>query len=147
VTARRGRTRKAQRPARSRTRRARGKASASAAAKLRASETNYARIWRVVARIPRGRVTTYGQVAELAGLPRAARQVGYAMHALPAGSRVPWQRVVNAAGAVSPRAAPGAEDVQRLVLEREGVRFDTRGRIDLARYGWRPGLGAARPRR
>lgn len=133
---------------------AQGKAGAGSAAKPRAQETSYERIWRVVARIPRGRVASYGQIAELAGLPRAARQVGYAMHALPAGSRVPWQRVVNAAGAVSSRAAPGAEDVQRLLLEREGVRFDARGRIDLARYAWRPhpadrgrGLGAARTRR
>jgi methylated-DNA-protein-cysteine methyltransferase related protein len=100
--------------------------------------SSYERIWRVVARIPRGRVASYGQVAELAGLPRAARQAGYAMHALPAGSRVPWQRVVNARGEVSPRSDGGGEDVQRALLEREGVAFDPRGRIDLARYGWRP---------
>lgn len=104
----------------------------------RPAASSYERIWRVVARIPRGRVASYGQVAELAGLPRAARQVGYAMHALPAGSRVPWQRVVSALGIVSPRAEPGAERVQRLLLEREGVCFDARGRIDLTRYGWRP---------
>jgi methylated-DNA-protein-cysteine methyltransferase-like protein len=104
----------------------------------RAPLSSYQRIWRVVARIPRGRVATYGQVAELAGLPRAARQAGYAMHALPSGSRVPWQRVVNARGEVSPRSNPGGELVQRVLLEREGVAFDARGRIDLARYGWRP---------
>jgi len=98
----------------------------------------YERIWRVVARIPRGRVATYGQVAELAGLPRSARQAGYAMHALPHGSWVPWQRVVNARGEVSARSDPGGELVQRALLEREGVAFDARGRIDLARYGWRP---------
>jgi len=107
--------------------------------KLPAREaSSYERIWRVVARIPRGRVATYGQVAELAGLPRAARQAGYAMHALPSGLRVPWQRVVNARGEVSPRSDPGGEQVQRVLLEREGVAFDPRGRIDLARYGWRP---------
>ncbi len=100
--------------------------------------SSYARIWRVAERIPRGRVATYGQVAELAGLPRAARQVGYAMHALPHGTRVPWQRVVNARGELSPRAEPGAELLQRALLEAEGVRFDVRGRIDLDRYGWRP---------
>ena len=98
----------------------------------------YQRIWRVVARIPRGRVATYGQVAELAGLPRAARQAGYAMHALPSGSRVPWQRVVNARGEVSPRSNPGSELIQRVLLEREGVAFNARGRIDLTRFGWRP---------
>lgn len=120
-----------------------------AARRVRAEESSYARIWRVVARIPRGRVASYGQVAELAGLPLAARRVGYAMHSLPAGSRVPWQRVVNAAGALSPRALPGGDELQRLLLEREGVCFDARGRIDLARYGWRPRSrpGAARPRR
>ena len=101
-------------------------------------DSSYERIWRVVSRIPRGRVATYGQVAELAGLPRAARQAGYAMHALPHGSRVPWQRVVNARGEVSARSDPGGALVQRALLEREGVAFDARGRIDLARFGWRP---------
>lgn len=103
-----------------------------------AGTSSYERIWRVAARIPRGRVTTYGQLAELAGLPQAARQAGYAMHALPSGSRVPWQRVVNARGEVSPRSDPAGELVQRVLLEREGVRFDARGRIDLATYGWPP---------
>jgi methylated-DNA-protein-cysteine methyltransferase-like protein len=92
----------------------------------------------VVARIPRGRVATNGQVAALAGLPRAARQAGYAMAALPSGSRIPWQRVVGARGELRPRRDPGGELVQRALLEREGVAFDARGRIDLARYGWRP---------
>ena len=100
--------------------------------------SSHERIWLVAARIPHGKVVTYGQLAELAGLPRAARQAGYAMHALPSGSRVPWQRVVNARGEVSPRSDPGGEVVQRMLLEREGVRFDGRGRIDLARYRWRP---------
>ena len=87
-------------------------------------------------RIPRGRVATYGQVAEVARLGRAARQVGYALHALPEGSDVPWHRVVNARGEISLRAS-GWEVPQRALLEREGVRFDARGRIDLARFGWR----------
>ena len=111
----------------------------AAATSAAAGEGGYQRIWRVAALIPRGKVASYGQLAELAGMPRAARQVGYAMHALPSGSRVPWQRVVNARGELSPRSDAGGERVQRLLLEREGVRFDARGRIDLARYGWRPG--------
>ncbi len=94
-------------------------------------------IHRVVKRIPRGRVATYGQVAELAGLPGHARQVGYALHALREEDDVPWQRVVNAKGEVSARSEPSAESIQRQLLEREGVRFDLRGRIDLAEYGWR----------
>jgi methylated-DNA-protein-cysteine methyltransferase-like protein len=110
-------------------------------AQRNAGVSSYERIWRVVARIPRGRVATYGQVAELAGLPRAARQAGYAMHALPHGTRVPWQRVVNARGELSARSEPGGEQVQRALLEREGVVFDARGRIDLGRFGWRLGRG------
>lgn len=98
----------------------------------------YARIYAVVRRIPPGRVATYGQVAELAGLPGHARQVGYALHALPAGSAVPWHRVLNAMGAVSLRTVPGDELTQRQLLEREGVRFDARGRVRLAAVRWRP---------
>lgn len=96
----------------------------------------YEKIWAAVRRVPRGRVATYGQIARLAGLAGRARQVGYALHALPPGSRVPWQRVVNARGEVSLRSEPDAERLQRALLEAEGVVFDRRGRIDLARYGW-----------
>jgi methylated-DNA-protein-cysteine methyltransferase related protein len=95
-------------------------------------------IYAVVRRIPRGRVATYGQVAELAGLPGRARQVGYAMAALPSGTTVPWHRVINAAGLVSRRKYPGEELSQRQLLEREGVRFDARGRVDLKTVRWRP---------
>ena len=97
----------------------------------------YKQIYAIVRKIPRGRVASYGQVARLAGLPGRARQVGYAMAALPAGTTVPWHRVVNAAGAVSRRRVPGAELTQRMLLMREGVRFGPRGRIPLARYGWK----------
>jgi methylated-DNA-protein-cysteine methyltransferase related protein len=99
---------------------------------------SYARIYAVVRRIPRGRVATYGQVAELAGLGGHARQVGYALHALPAGTALPWHRVLNAAGKVSLRAVPGAELTQRQLLEREGVGFDLRGRVRLAVVRWKP---------
>ena len=101
--------------------------------------SSHARIHAVVRRIPRGRVATYGQVAALAGLPRQARLVGYALHALPDSTTVPWHRVVNAQGRVSARSAgAGADVVQRLRLEREGVTFDARGRLALDRYRWRP---------
>lgn len=100
----------------------------------------YARIWAVVAAIPRGRVATYGQVAALAGLPGRARQAGYALHALPNDADdVPWHRVINARGEVSPRAEPGWEGLQRAMLIAEGVDFDDRGRVDLGRYRWEPG--------
>jgi methylated-DNA-protein-cysteine methyltransferase-like protein len=98
----------------------------------------YARIYAVVRRIPRGRVATYGQIAELAGLPGHARQVGYALHALPDGTAVPWHRVLNARGALSLRRSPGGEIAQRLLLEREGVRFDAGARVALERVRWRP---------
>jgi methylated-DNA-protein-cysteine methyltransferase-like protein len=102
------------------------------------------RIHAVVRRIPKGKVATYGQVAALAGFPRHARQVGYAMRDLPQGSDVPWHRVLNARGEVSPRAAVGWEDVQRDLLEQEGVEL-ARERVDLARYGWKPRTADPRP--
>jgi methylated-DNA-protein-cysteine methyltransferase-like protein len=96
-----------------------------------------ARVYAAVQRIPCGRVATYGQIAKLAGLGELARQVGYALYALPDCTAVPWHRVVNARGEISRRSAPGAEPEQRLRLELEGVIFDARGRISLARYQWR----------
>jgi methylated-DNA-protein-cysteine methyltransferase-like protein len=104
----------------------------------RSGDSGYRRIYRVVRRIPVGKVATYGQIAMLAGIPRQPRQVGYALHALPEGSDVPWQRVINAKGEVSPRSVPGVEHLQRAVLESEGIVFDGRGRVDLARHQWRP---------
>ena len=101
-------------------------------------DSRYNRIYRVVRRIPRGKVATYGQVADLADLPGCARQVGYALHALTDESDVPWQRVVNARGEISSRSAPGALPIQQQLLEAEGIRFDGRGRIDLTRKQWRP---------
>lgn len=101
-------------------------------------QRSYDRIYAIVRRIPRGRVATYGQVATLAGLPGHARQVGYALHALSEGSGVPWHRVINAQGRVSPRAAPGWDDVQRQLLEREGVVLGHSDRISLERYRWNP---------
>jgi methylated-DNA-protein-cysteine methyltransferase-like protein len=98
----------------------------------------YARIYAVVRRIARGRVATYGQIAALAGIPGHARQVGYALSALPQSSGVPWQRVVNAQGMVSQRSEPGAAKRQRRVLESEGVTFDDDGRIRLQQFRWRP---------
>jgi methylated-DNA-protein-cysteine methyltransferase-like protein len=96
------------------------------------------RIYGVVRRIPRGRVATYGQVARLAGLGRQARQVGYALSALSPGTALPWHRVINARGEVSRRSTPGGELTQQLLLEREGHRFDGRGRLQLARVLWKP---------
>jgi methylated-DNA-protein-cysteine methyltransferase-like protein len=102
---------------------------------------SYARIYAAVARVPKGRVATYGQIAGVAGLPGQARMVGYALSALPEGSRLPWHRIVNAAGKISLRS--GATDhpmdkIQRFLLEKEGVRFGDTGAIPLRRFRWRP---------
>ena len=99
----------------------------------------YSRIYDVVRQIPPGRVATYGQVAELAGLPGHARQVGYALHALK-DEEVPWHRVVNAQGRVSGRSDPGCDGWQRELLEGEGVLFDDGGRVRLDVFGWELGV-------
>lgn len=97
------------------------------------------RIRGTVSRIPRGRVATYGQIAGLAGFPGQPRLVGYVLSALPEDSRVPWHRVVNALGRVSPRSG-GREPhrLQQVLLEREGVRFGPDGTISLSRFRWTP---------
>ena len=94
-------------------------------------------IYAAVMTIPAGRVATYGQVAEEAGLPRRARLVGTALKNLTEDSGVPWQRVVNARGEISERPRPDAVTEQRILLEDEGVTFEANGRIDLKVYGWR----------
>lgn len=87
-------------------------------------------------------MATYGQVAELAKLKGQARQVGYALAALQRDD-VPWQRVVNAKGEISPRSHGGYDELQRELLEEEGVEFSVRGRIDLSRFRWRAGTRRA----
>jgi methylated-DNA-protein-cysteine methyltransferase-like protein len=106
---------------------------------LSGGEGSYVRIYGAVRRIPKGKVATYGQIAEIAGLPGHARQVGYALHALRDEDPVPWQRVINAKGEVSPRFEPGMDQVQRQLLEAEGIEFDERGRVSLRRYRWSAG--------
>jgi len=110
--------------------------------------SSYPRIYAVVTRIPRGRVATYGQVAAVAGMPHAPRVAGYALHALPQGSPVPWHRVVAAGGRLSlGKLDPSSAMTQRLRLEHEGVRFDGRGCVDLERHLWKPRAPRARRRR
>lgn len=96
----------------------------------------YQRIYAVVTGIPFGHVATYGQIAELVEGANA-RMVGYAMAALPSGTDVPWQRVINRKGEISRRKGGMGEIIQRRLLEYEGVEFDRRGRIDLAKFVWR----------
>jgi methylated-DNA-protein-cysteine methyltransferase-like protein len=105
---------------------------------LRPRSEFYQRVYALVRLVPPGRVTTYGTIASALGAPHWARQVGWALAALPDGHDVPAHRVVNAAGALSGGWAFGAPEVQRLRLEDEGVRFDTSGRVRLERYLWEP---------
>lgn len=95
----------------------------------------YAHILAVVRLIPSGRVASYGQIAWIVNAA-TPRMVGYAMAGLPAGSDVPWQRVVNSQGGISPRGDPISSGRQRALLEEEGVVFGPDGRVDFARFGW-----------
>lgn len=97
----------------------------------------YETIWMTVAAIPAGKVATYGQVAEWAGLPGRARLVGKALRELPERSAVPWHRVISACGKVAERGSPDSQTEQRWLLEEEGVEFSAAGRVDLERFGWR----------
>jgi len=91
----------------------------------------FARVYDIVARIPVGRVCSYGRIARMLGDPRAARQVGWAMRRCP--DALPWQRVVKADGAI---AGGGWSGVRRALLEQEGVPFLPDGRVDMARCAW-----------
>lgn len=96
-----------------------------------------ARIYAVIRRVPRGKVSTYGDIAKIAGYPGHARQVGYALHALGSHAPIPWHRVINSSGRISlPPEEGGAE--QRLRLVAEGVMVQAGGRVKLTEYRWAP---------
>jgi methylated-DNA-protein-cysteine methyltransferase related protein len=97
-------------------------------------ETQRERFYAVIRRIPRGRVATYGDVAALAGSPRAAREVGWALSSVPPGSDVPWWRVVNGRGGISLR--PYGAERQAQLLREEGIPVSEEGFLDLRRYRW-----------
>ena len=113
----------------------------------------YRRIYQVIRRIPRGHVATYGQIAELAGIPGGGRVAGAALKVSQPKHQLPWQRVIGKAGKTRGRIAiydPVGAAVQRKLLEREGVHVGETGLIDLAMYGWLPTGGSGRgasPRR
>jgi methylated-DNA-protein-cysteine methyltransferase-like protein len=103
-----------------------------------APPTLHDRIFDVVARIPPGRVTTYGWIARAIGAPRSARIVGWALHAGVRRKDVPCHRVINRDGELSGAWAWGDPQIMRQLLEAEGVEFDAQGRVSLQRFGWEP---------
>lgn len=96
----------------------------------------FERIYTVVRQIPKGTVATYGQIAALAGNPRWARVVGYALHVNPDPEHIPCHRVVNREGRTAPAFAFGGADLQRAMLEAEGVLFTPDGRVPLEHFQW-----------
>lgn len=97
----------------------------------------YEAVYRLVRDIPRGRVMTYGQIAAVLGVPRAARAVGFAMR-MSGKQRVPWQRVINHRGGISARGEVERPMLQRVLLEKEGVKFNASECCDLRVYRWDP---------
>jgi methylated-DNA-protein-cysteine methyltransferase related protein len=103
--------------------------------------SKYQQIYDVVRKIPIGKVLTYGQVAELAGLYGKARLAGYALFRVELASDIPWQRVVNAKGEISySEARCGGDYLQKTLLEQEGIEFKKNNCIDLQKYRWQPPL-------
>jgi len=96
----------------------------------------FQRVYEIVARIPRGKVVTYGQIAAALGDPRRARTVGWALHSTAEWLDIPWHRVVNSSGGISTRHIVGELSIQRKLLENEGIVFNEDGRLDLKRYRW-----------
>jgi len=93
-------------------------------------------VHEIVATVPAGKVATYGQIAEMAGIPGAAQEVGHIMSRVRADQNLPCHRIVNKAGTMTPNYAFGGADKQREMLEKEGVRFKSNGRIDMENYQW-----------
>ena len=110
------------------------------------SESFYQKVKKLIQRIPRGKVASYGQLAALAGQPRAARQVAWVLHASSEKDGLPWHRVINSHGTISLPHMAGY-DLQRALLRKEGVKFDRHDRVDLAQFQWRPRAKRGAPRR
>jgi methylated-DNA-protein-cysteine methyltransferase-like protein len=99
------------------------------------ADSFFKRVYQVVRQIPPGRVATYGQIARLVGEPHGARTVGWAMRAS-SDPDIPWHRVLNAQGRISAAETRIESELQRVLLEEEGILFDEHGRVDLAAYQW-----------
>jgi len=101
-------------------------------------------VYALVRNIPFGKVLSYGRVAWLLGIPKGARAVGWALHALPEATDVPWQRVISAKGYISNKSTPYAAAIQRVRLDAEGIAFDATDHVDLVRFMWTPSIWEAR---
>ena len=104
-----------------------------------ATEKRNERIWATICDIPKGSVASYGQVAEIAGIPRGARQVGYALRHLPGDNGVPWHRVITASGRIAFNDGSDGFMEQSRRLQEEDVAI-LKGRVDMAKYRWQPDL-------
>jgi methylated-DNA-protein-cysteine methyltransferase-like protein len=100
----------------------------------------FEKVWEMVARIPKGKVASYGQIAAMVGNPRAARTVGWALHSIPEEMQLPWHRVINSKGEISWHCREHEVEIQRVLLEKDGVKFDEHGRINMSHYQWCPEL-------
>ncbi len=96
----------------------------------------YQKVYEIVRRVPKGCVASYGQIARMAGSPRASRAVGYALHVNPMPGVIPCHRIVNREGRLAPAFAFGGTDAQRKLLEAEGVKVDEEGYVDIEKYCW-----------
>lgn len=98
----------------------------------------YHTVYEWTRKIPKGKVTSYGRLAVLVGSPRAARAVGYALNAIKKDDlqNIPWQRVINSQGKISFKGDHFRAELQRKILEEEGIRFDDNGKINWEEYGW-----------
>ena len=102
-------------------------------------ETRMRRIWETIQDIPKGCVANYGQIAEIAGIPRGARQVGYALRHAPKNLALPWHRVITASGKIAFDPDSGSFRTQRKRLIEEGVPV-IHGKVDMKKFRWEPGL-------
>ena len=101
--------------------------------------SQYDRIYAIVRQIPQGKVATYGQIADLAGLYGKARLVGYALFRVDPQDDLPWHRVINAQGEISySHQRRGGDYLQKALLEAEGIEFKPNGKIELRQYRWLP---------
>jgi methylated-DNA-protein-cysteine methyltransferase related protein len=102
---------------------------------MKTKKDTYKLIWQTVKQIPKGKVATYGQVAEMSGFKGQARLVGYALHNLPKNTKVPWFRVINSKGEISFPKKSKAFKTQKMLIDKERVMFNN-NKIDLTKYGW-----------